>query len=75
MAYRKGFSIKAAVLKVYSDIVDAISNEKVDAISNEKVVLLFILDLTAAFDMVDHDILLQHLERMIGFSGLLLNSI
>ena len=35
-------------------------------------VLLSLLDLTAAFDIVDHDVLLQHLEKTFGFSSSLL---
>ena len=54
-AYRKRFSTETAVLKVYSDIIDAMSNEKM--------VLLSLLDLTEAFDTVDHDVLLQRWKR------------
>ena len=63
-AYRKGFTTTTAVLKVCSDIIATILNEKG--------VLLSLLEFTAAFDKVDHDILLQHLEKMFSFSGLLL---
>ena len=60
-AYRRGHSTETAVLKVYSDLIDAISNGKF--------VLLSLLDLTVAFDTVDHNILLHHLETTFGFRG------
>ena len=60
-AYRHGHSIETAVLKVYSDLIDAISNGKL--------ALLSLLDLTAAFDTVDHAILRRHLEMTFGFHG------
>ena len=50
-AYRKGHSTKTGVLKVFSDLVDAIEKEDF--------ALLLLLDLSAAYDTVDHDILRQ----------------
>ena len=63
-ASRKEFSTETVILKVYSVIIDAISNGKI--------VLLSLLDLMAAFDTVDHDVLLQCLEKTFGFSSSLL---
>ena len=57
-AYRHGHSTKSAVLKIYSDIIDAIANGKF--------ALLLLIDLTAAFDTVDHEILLHRLETTFG---------
>ena len=44
----------------------------IDAISNEKFALLSLLDLTAAFDTVDHEILLRRLGNTFGFRGMIL---
>ena len=50
-AYRKGHSTETAVLKVFLDIVDDMDKGKC--------VLLLLLDRSAAFDTVDHDIASQ----------------
>ena len=60
-AYRRGHSTETAILKVFSDLVDAISNGKF--------ALLSLLDLSAALDMVNHNILLRCLEMSFGFRG------
>ena len=60
-AYRWCHSTETAVLKVFWDIVDAIANSKIAPLS--------VLDLTVAFDTVDHDILLRWLEVTYGFNG------
>ena len=57
-AYRAFHSTETAVLKVYSDVVDAIDGGDV--------VLLGMLDLSTAFDTADHDILMERLCRTHG---------
>lgn len=52
-AYRTGHSTETAILKVKSDLLHHISNQQVTA--------LILLDLSAAFDTVDHGILLERL--------------
>ena len=60
-AYRKHRSTETATLKVMSDVYQAM-----DA---GKITLLSLLDLSAAFDTVDHTLLLQRLYYSFGISG------
>ena len=60
-AYRKHHSTETALIKVYNDLLKAIDNEQM---SN-----LCLLDLTAAFDSVDHELLLAQLKRTFGVRG------
>ena len=60
-AYRSGHSTKTALIKVISDIIDAADGQQVT--------LLGLLDMSAAFDAVDHDILLHRLETSYGVRG------
>lgn len=65
-AYRNGHSTKTAILKVLSDVVDEIANDRVT--------LLSLLDLSAALDAVDHQILIRRLETSYGLSLLRMKS-
>jgi hypothetical protein len=60
-AYKKFHSTETALLRVHSDIVQALDGKKC--------VLLVLLDLSAAFDTIDHSILLERLKSHIGLSG------
>jgi len=63
-AYRPHHSTETALLRVQNDIL--VSMDK------QEITLLVLLDLSAAFDTVDHNILLNRLES-IGISGLALS--
>jgi len=63
-AYLQFHSTESAVLKVYSDLLPAVDSGQVSA--------LCLLYLTAAFDTVDHDLLMLRLERQFGFRGVVL---
>ena len=60
-AYRACHSTETALLRVMSDVFAAADQQRVT--------LLGLLDLSAAFDCVDHNILLLSLERVFGLSG------
>ena len=60
-AYRRGHSTETALLKVFSDLIAAMDNGRL--------VLLSVLDLSAAFDTVDHDILHQRMSTLFGITG------
>ena len=60
-AYKNSHSTETALVRVQNDILCAIDN-------NESVILL-LLDLSAAFDTVDHSILLSRLRDRFGVNG------
>ena len=60
-AYRHHHSTERALLKVLSDVYATIDRQQVT--------LLGLLDLSAAFDCVDHGILLHQLRHKFGICG------
>ena len=63
-AYKKNHSTETALLKITSDILNDVDNKNV--------CLLTLLDLSAAFDTIDHNILLKRLELTFGIRGMAL---
>jgi hypothetical protein len=59
--FRPGHSTETAILKVLSDILTAVDQGNIAA--------LVLLDLTAAFDTVDHTVMLERLRRTFGITG------
>jgi len=60
-AYRQGHSTESALMKVIADILDATDHRKVT--------LMGLLDMSAAFDTVDHEIILWCLKVSYGIDG------
>jgi len=64
-AYRKGYSTETALLRIVNDLLQASDSGCVSILS--------LLDLSAAFDTIDHGILLSRLATSFGFSGTVLS--
>ena len=63
-AYHSSHSMETALLKVKTDIIQALDNQEVAC--------LILLDLSAAFDTIDHDILLNRLKSRFAVTGIVL---
>ena len=63
-AYRKCHSTETALLRVVNDLLQASDSGHVSILS--------LLDLSAAFDTIDHDILIRRLHSTFGCSGTVL---
>ena len=63
--YRVGHNTESALLKVKSDLLHALDKQEVTC--------LVLSDLSAAFDTVDHDLLLNRLHFRYGFDEIILN--
>ena len=60
-AYKRFQSTETALLKIHNDIICNRDNGKVTALT--------LLDLSAAFDTIDHSTLVERLHRHFGISG------
>lgn len=60
-AYRRCHSVETALLKVHNDIMCAVDSKKA--------VLLILLDLSAAFDTIDHNVLIYRQSNHFGIQG------
>ena len=60
-AYKPGHSTETALVRVQNDILTSIDQHGI--------VILVMLDLIAAFDTIDHDILFSRMENTLGITG------
>ena len=65
--YMPGHSTETALLYVHNNILRAVDEQKA--------VALVLLDLSAAFDTIDHNIILSRLSKRLGVGGVVLHHI
>ena len=63
--YRKHHSTETAVLNITNDILSKKDSHQATALVS--------IDLSAAFDLVDHDVLVKRLDNYFGFSATVLD--
>ena len=63
--YRKNHSTETALLKIQNDILQSLDQNCI--------VALVLLDVSAAFDLVNHNSLLKYLRDNFGIKGTVLN--
>ena len=63
-AYRAGYSTETVLLRIVNDILSALDNDKI--------FVLLLLDLFAAFDTIDHQILPSRLNSVFGIQSTVL---
>ena len=61
-AYKSGHSTETALIRVHNDILASMDQQKVT--------VLVMLDLSAAFDTIDHQVLLDRMQQKIGLDGI-----
>ena len=64
-AYKAGYSTETALLRVHNDVFANMDNQSAT--------VLVLLDVSAAFDTIDHSVLFDRMENIIGIEGTALN--
>ena len=62
-AYKSYHSTETALIRVHNDVLSAMDKQQVT--------ILVLLDLSSAFDTIDHTVLLDRMQQRIGFSGVI----
>ncbi len=64
-AYRAGHSTETVLLRIVNDILSALDSDNISVL----LLLDLLLDLSAAFDTIDHQILLSRLNSVFGIQS------